>query len=130
GLGGTFSYFRLGKELRKQAILDGKDLPSYEALACYVFFTATGEEFQPKKMKPPFVGTSHDRDVFLIYKQDIEKLKDMALNLDLARLIAKRSKRRKLVFAPTKYLDQDYLDRLGIEFCQLPFEIYERAQGK
>ena len=53
GLDGTFSYFRLGKELRKQAILDGKDLPSYDALAGYVFFTATGEEFQPKKMKPP-----------------------------------------------------------------------------
>jgi adenine-specific DNA-methyltransferase len=130
GLGGTFSYFRLGKELRKQAILDGKDLPSYEALAGYVFFTAAGEEFAPQKMKPPFIGTSRDRDVFLIYERDMEKLKDMALNLDLARAIAKHSDRRKLVFAPTKYLDQDYLDRLGIEFCQLPFEIYQRAQGK
>lgn len=130
GLGGMFSYFRLGNELRKQAILDGKDLPSYEALAGYVFFTATGEEFQLKKMKPPFIGTRRDRDVFLIYEQDMEKLKDMSLNLDLARTIAKRSDRKKLVFAPTKYLDQDYLDRLGVEFCQLPFEIYQRAQGK
>lgn len=130
GLGGTFSYFRLGRELRKQAILDGKDLPSFEALAGYVFFTATGEEFQPKKMKPPYIGTSRDRDVYLVYEQDIEKLKDMALNLDLARSISTRGDRRKLVFAPTKYLDQDYLDRLGIEFCQLPFEIYQRAQGK
>jgi DNA modification methylase len=128
GLGGTFSYFKLGKELQKQAILDGKDLPSFEAPAGYVFFTATGEEFQPKKMKPPFIGASRDRDVFLIYEQDIEKLKDMALNLELARSIAKRSERKALVFAPTKYLDQDYLDRLGIEFCQLPFEIYQRAQ--
>ncbi len=33
GLGGTFSYFKLGRELEKQAILDGKDLPGYEALA-------------------------------------------------------------------------------------------------
>jgi len=54
----------------------------------------------------------------------------MALNLELARSIAKRSDRKKLVFAPPKYLDQDYLDRLNIEFCQLPFEIYQRAQGK
>jgi len=130
GLGGTFSYFRLGKELRKQAILDGKDLPGYEALAGYVFFTATGEEFQPKKMKSPFIGTSRDRDVFLIYEPDMAKLKDLALNLELARSIAKHSNRRKLVFAPTKYLDQDYLDRLSIEFCQLPFEIYQRALGK
>jgi adenine-specific DNA-methyltransferase len=129
GLGGTFSYFRLGKELRKQAILDGKDLPSYEALAGYVFFTATGDEFEPKKMKPPFIGASRDRDVFLIYEQDIEKLKDMALNLDLARKLGK-AERKKLVFAPTKYLDQEYLDRLNIEFCQLPFEIYQRATKK
>jgi len=129
GLGGTFSYFRLGKELRKQAILDGKDLPSYEALAGYVFFTATGDEFEPKKMNPPFIGTSRDRDVFLIYEQDIEKLKDMALNLDLARKLGK-AERKKLVFAPTKYLDQEYLDRLNIEFCQLPFEIYQRATKK
>lgn len=126
GLAGTFSYFRLGKELRKQAILDGKDLPSYEALAGYVFFTATGDEFEPKKMKPPFIGASRDRDVFLIYEQDVEKLKDMALNLDLARKLGK-AERKKLVFAPTKYLDQEYLDRLNIEFCQLPFEIYQRA---
>lgn len=129
GLGGTFSYFRLGKELRKQAILDGKDLPSYEALAGYVFFTATGDEFEPKKMKPPFIGASRDRDVFLIYEQDVEKLKDMALNLDLARKLGK-AERKKLVFAPTKYLDQEYLDRLNIEFCQLPFEIYQRATKK
>jgi adenine-specific DNA-methyltransferase len=130
GLGGTFSYFRLGKELNKQAILDGKDLPSYEALAGYVFFTATGEQCEPKKVKAPFIGTSRDRDVFLIYEPDLETLKDLALNLDLARAIARRSDRKKLVFAPTRYLDQDYLERLNIEFCQLPFEIYLRAQGK
>jgi adenine-specific DNA-methyltransferase len=104
-------------------------LPSYEALAGYVFFTATGDEFESKKMKPPFIGASRDRDVFLIYEQDIEKLKDMALNLDLARKLGK-AERKKLVFAPTKYLDQEYLDRLNIEFCQLPFEIYQRATKK
>ena len=42
----------------------------------------------------------------------------------------KHSERKSLVFAPTKYLDQDYLDHFDIEFCQLPFEIYQRAQGK
>ena len=59
---------------------------------------------------------------------DIEKLKDMALNLDLARKLGK-AERKKLVFAP-KYLDQEYFDRLNIEFCQLPFEIYQRATKK
>ena len=65
-----------------------------------------------------FIGASRDRDVFLIYEEDIEKLKDLALNLELARKLGK-AERKKLVFAPTKYLDQEYLDRLNIEFCQV-----------
>jgi adenine-specific DNA-methyltransferase len=129
GLGGSFSYFRLGKEFHKQAMLDGRELPSYQTLAGYVFFTATGEEFEPKKLKAKewFIGTSRERDVFLIYNPDVEKLKDMALNLDQARRIAGYSDRRKLVFAPTKYLDQEHLDYYRIDFCQLPFEIYQVA---
>ncbi len=129
GLGSSFSYFRLGNELQRQAILDGKDLPAYEALAGYIFFTATGQEFDAKKVRKSkwFIGSSRERDVFLMYTADIEKLKNLALQLDVAEKIAAHSDRRKLVFAPTKYLDQDYLDRLGIDFCQLPFEIYKKV---
>jgi adenine-specific DNA-methyltransferase len=132
GLGGTFSYFKLGRELEKQAILDGKDLPGYEALAGYVFWTATGEEFQPNKVKRKewFIGESREYAVFLIYDDDLEKLKDMALTLDIARALPEVKGKRKLVFAPTKYLDDDFLTRLRIEFCQLPFEIYEAAEEK
>ena len=36
--------------------------------------------------------------------------------------------RRKLVFAPTKYLDQDFLHQLRIDFQQLPFQIYEAIE--
>lgn len=132
GLGGTFSYFRLGRELEKQAILDGKDLPGYEALAGYVFWTATGEEFQPKKVKRKqwFIGESREYDVFLIYDEKLETLKDMALTLDVAKALPDVSGKPKLVFAPTKYLDQDFLDRCRITFCQLPFEIYQAAETK
>ncbi len=127
GLGGTFSYFKLGKALEKQAILDGGDLPDYETLAAYIFFTATGEEFEPKQVKRKewFIGESRLYDVFLIYEPDVEKLKDLALNLDLARNLPSVSGKQKLVFAPTKYLDQEFLDRLRISFSQLPYEIYE-----
>jgi len=61
---------------------------------------------------------------------DLEKLKDMALTLDIARALPEVKNRRKLVFAPTKYLDDDFLTRLRIEFCQLPFEIYDAAEEK
>jgi adenine-specific DNA-methyltransferase len=132
GLGGTFSYYRLGREMEKQAILDGKDLPGYEALAGYVFWTATGEEFQPKKMKRKqwFIGESREYTVFLLYDDNLETLKDMALTLDIAKSLPNAGGKRKLVFAPTKYLDDDFLHRLRIEFCQLPFEIYQVAEKK
>jgi adenine-specific DNA-methyltransferase len=132
GLGGRLSYFKLGRELEKQAILDGKDLPSYEALAGYVFWTATGEEFQPKKVKRKqwFIGESREYAVFLIYDDDIEKLKDMALTLDVARELPGAAKKQKLVFAPTEYLGERFLVDLRIKFCQLPFEIYEAAEAK
>ena len=126
GLGGTFSYFRLGRPMRQQSILDGSNLPSYEKLAGYVFFTATGEEFEPEKIRKKtwFIGRSRLYDVFLIYEADMQKLKDMALTLDVARKLP-RGKRNKLVFAPTKYLDQEFLYRYRITFQQLPFQIYE-----
>ncbi len=126
GLGGTFSYFRLGRPMRQQSILDGSNLPSYEKLAGYVFFTATGEEFEPEKIRKKtwFIGRSRLYDVFLIYEADMGKLKDMALTLDVARKLP-RGKRNKLVFAPTKYLDQEFLYRYRITFQQLPFQIYE-----
>jgi adenine-specific DNA-methyltransferase len=130
GLGGTFSYFELGKAMRQESLLDGTNLPSYEALAGYVYFTATGEEWNPKVLKrgSGFIGESRLYDVFLIYEPDVEKLKDMALTLDLARNLPSVSGKNKLVFAPTKYLDQEFLDRYRITFCQLPFQIYKAVE--
>ena len=126
GLGGTFSYFKLGKAMRKESMLDRDKLPSYERLAAYIFFTATGEEFDAAKMRPErhFIGRSRNYDVFLIYTDDFEQLKDLALTMDVARKFS-RVERPKLVFAPTKYLDQEFLHQYGITFQQLPFEIYE-----
>jgi adenine-specific DNA-methyltransferase len=36
-----------------------------------------------------------------------------------------RHGKKRLVFAPMKYLDTDTLERYRIEYCQLPFEIYK-----
>ena len=129
GLGGAFSYFKLGGALRKESMLHPDKLPSYGRLAAYIFFTATGEEFDAGKMQPErwFIGKSRNYDLFLIYSDDFEQLKDMALTLDAARKLS-RSKREKLVFAPTKYVDQEFLHRFRITFQQLPFEIYETVE--
>ena len=126
GLGGAFSYFRLGRPLRRESMLERGKLPPYETLASYIFFTATGEEIVPAKINKDrwFIGRGSSYDVYLIYDQDVDVLKNLALTADTARKLS-RANRDKLVFAPTKYVDPDLLHRRRITFSQLPFEIYE-----
>ncbi len=127
GLGGTFSYFDLGDAIEMESLLAGKTLPSYEELGRYLFYTATGEEFKPDALDESanYVGKTEQFDVYMYYKPDLEYLKTTALTLDTAReLREKAGNRPLLVFAPTKYVEQQTLDELNITFCQLPFEIY------
>ena len=127
GFGGSFSYYELGKPVDYDGILSGKKLPSYKDLARYVFYTATGEEFDPKNIdeKKNFIGESNHYEVYLIYKPEIEFLRSSALTLDKAKSLGKYKKKTRLVFAPTKFLDQEHLSAMNIEFAQLPFEIYK-----
>lgn len=61
-----------------------------------------------------------------LYPQpDLEYLKNTALTLDRAKALGSSQGKKRLVFAPTKYLDQEHLDKLRIDFAQLPFEIYK-----
>lgn len=133
GLGGTFSYFELGEPIEMESILEGNKLPTYLELARYIFYTATGEEFKDKVVDEGkhFVGESSQYEVYLFYKPDIEYLKSTALTLDVAKNLGPYNGKTRLVFAPSKYLDlNDYelIERhgiRGIEYCQLPFEIYK-----
>jgi adenine-specific DNA-methyltransferase len=110
--------------------LDGDGLPSFKELARYVFYTATGEEFDETAIneKDNFIGESKEYLVYLIYKPDMEYLKSTALTLERAKKLGPYKNKKRLVFAPSKYLDQDHLDELRIDFAQLPFEIYKLAK--
>lgn len=128
GLGGTFSYFELGDPIETEGLLNGKKLPSYLELARYVYYTATGNEFDENKLDESkhFIGPSKHYDVYMLYKPDLEYLKQTALTLNMARkLRANAGDKQLLVFAPTKYVEPQELDELRIDFCQLPFEIYK-----
>ncbi len=132
GLGGTFSYFDLGTPIEISSILSGESMPSYLELARYLYYTATGEEFNEPNIDESrgFIGTSSQYDIYMLYKPDIEYLKQTALTLDLARELREKSGHRSLlVFAPTKYVETSELDNLKITFCQLPFELYKVNHG-
>lgn len=127
GTGGTFSYFELGEPIEMESILRGENLPSYEEFAKYLFYTATGEEFDPSQIneKTNYIGTSKDYEIYLFYKPDIEYLKSTVLTLDRAKSLGKHKGKKRLVFAPAKFVDNHTLTDLRIEFSQLPFEIYK-----
>ncbi len=126
GLKGTFSYFELGPAIEMEDILKGDKLPEYEELARYVFYTATGDEFNPAKVdrERNFIGETSEYEVYLFYKPDLNYLKNTALDLDTAKSLGDYKGKTRLVFAPMKYLDPEFLQEYRIEYCQLPFEIY------
>jgi len=130
GLGGSFTFVEVGHPMQLETLLKAEKLPSYEDLASYIFYTATGEDFDARRInrKTGFIGESAQYDVYLQYEPDLNFLKSTALTLDMARSLPKGSGKRRLVFAPTKYLDSIHLDQHRIEFCQLPFEIYKAAK--
>jgi adenine-specific DNA-methyltransferase len=133
GLGSSVSFFELGEPIEMESILEGKRFPTYLDLARYVFYTATGEEFLPELVNENkhFIGESKDYEVYLFYKPDLDYLKSTALTLEVAKALGDYTGKKKLVFAPTKYLDLNDSELLAkhglkdIEYCQLPFEIYK-----
>jgi adenine-specific DNA-methyltransferase len=125
-LGGTFSYFELGPTIEMESILQGKNLPSYEEFARYIFYTATGEEFNEKKINSTtgFIGDTKNYELYMFYKPDVEWLKRNALTLDGVKAMPKFKGKQRLVFAPAKYVDDYTCLENRIDFCQLPYEIY------
>ena len=134
GLGGSFTYCDLGEAFDVDKILTGENLPSYTALAAYVFYTVTGQslEFEAKQSANFFIGETDLFEVYLIYKDDLAYLRnnDSALNQEKLDIIAAhnpKSTKQKIVFATAKYMSQDALKPHNIVFCQIPYAIHKIA---
>jgi adenine-specific DNA-methyltransferase len=129
GLGGTFSYFKLGEAVDPSRMLEGKGLPRYEQLASYVFHTATGQPFDAVKIdrRRHLIGSTNDYDIHLLYEPDMKTLKELSLNLDTLKELGPAKTKTRLVFAPAKYLDRDQMAENKVEFAQLPFELFRRV---
>lgn len=109
-----------------ESLLSGKNLPSFKEFARYLFYTATGEEFDDKAIREEtgFIGASRNYEVYMFYKPDLEWLKKNALTLDLCKSLPAYTGKQRLVFAPAKYVDDYTLQEHRIDFSQLPYEIY------
>lgn len=131
-LDGSFTFCELGKEINIENLLKGGELPDYDELARYAFFTSTGQTLDKVKQGADyFVGETEQYRVHVIYKPDSAFLRsgESALNADLAASISKsRGKKTALVFATHKFMGQKELTEMGVTYCQLPYAIH-RVMG-
>lgn len=130
GIGGSFTYCTLGEPIQIESLLTGEAMPSFDALARYVFYTATGQSLETvaKASADGFIGETDLFRIHLFYRPDSEWLRsnEAALNADKVVAIANNNatKKRTIVFAVAKFMSQKDLTEKRIEFCQLPYAIH------
>jgi adenine-specific DNA-methyltransferase len=130
GIGGSFTYCTLGEPIQIESLLTGEGMPSFEALARYVFYTATGKSLESvaKASVDGFIGETELFRIHLFYQPDSAWLRsnDAALNSEKVKTILGNnpSRKRTLVFAVAKFMSQKELTAQRIEFCQLPYAIH------
>lgn len=130
GTGGSFTYCTLGEAIQVDSLLTGEGMPSFEALARYVFYTATGQSLDvvAKRSVDGFIGETDLFRIHLFYQPEVEWLRsnEAALNSEKVEAIkaGSNSKKRTVVFAVAKFMSQKELTKSRIEFCQLPYAVH------
>jgi len=97
GLGGSFTYARVGSALFGEYRDWGKQLPGYEDLAKYIFYTETSRDFDRKTMneKSGKIGEHHGTSYYLLYTPDGQQ--DRRLDMEWLKGLDKTEKNRNLV---------------------------------
>lgn len=131
GYDSGFKYFRLGIPLDAETMLAGQ-LPTYNQFAKYVYYLCTGENLEAEnkiKEKDFYVGEYGKQAIYLVYKQDYETLTRLALNLTLAEKIKEQQPgKKRIVYAPSCFLDEEYLTDNQIEYVGIPYNLFQRNQ--
>lgn len=115
GLGGSFSYLRLGEPLFNEYRDLGDRLPTYEEVAKYVFYTETSRDFDPQAVNRETgkIGEHNGASYYLLYTPN--ETDDQACDLTWLKQVGAADKNRKLVVYCEKiWLHQD--DLLKYEF--------------
>ena len=54
----------------------------------------------------------------------------MALNLDIAeKIIADQPDKKRIVYAPACFLDEEYMEANQIEFVSIPYNLFQRKSS-
>ena len=103
GLGGSFTYARLGPRLFDEYRDLGGNLPAFEELAKYIFYTETSHEFDAGAIveKTGRIGEHRGTAYYLLYTPD--PTSDLALDTDWLKEVGAKEKCRKLVVYCEKF---------------------------
>lgn len=135
GLGGSFTVVKLGEALHLNTLFLEKDLPSYEALASYLFYHTTNQALSNvTENASHYIGKTENYKLYLIYSADKEKLKhhDYALSRSKLEQILKDCDNgyQALIYAVTIYVDNKSIKSLMEKekytkkpiICQIPYQ--------
>jgi adenine-specific DNA-methyltransferase len=97
GLGGSFSAVRLGAALFTEYRDLGRNLPEFEELAKYIFYTETSGDFERQGIneKTGKIGEYKGASYYLLYTPDGKK--DRALDMEWLASLDKAEKNRRIV---------------------------------
>jgi DNA modification methylase len=97
GLGGSFTYARLGPRLFGEYRELGDNLPAYDELAKYIFYTETSREFDARaaREKTGRIGEDNQTAYYLLYTPDPKS--DRALDMVWLKQVAEKEPCRNLV---------------------------------
>jgi DNA modification methylase len=125
GLGGEFTYARVGKMLFDQFrnFPDGA-YPSYEELARYIFYTETSRSYDPKGMNPQTgkIGEHGKWSYYLLYTPNGDA--DSALTKEWLEEVSKQDTNAKVVYCEKIWVRRDELAALGnVRAMVIPFNL-------
>ncbi len=129
GYSSGFKYLRVGMPIDPDSMLNGT-LPTYEQFAQYVYYLCFGENIADSTkidQSQHFVGIKGQQAVFLIYDKDFDNLARKALNLRIAeQIVSFLPNTRRIVYAPSCFLDEEYMEAMQIEFVSIPYNLFQR----
>jgi adenine-specific DNA-methyltransferase len=116
GLGGSFTYARVGAPLFREYRDLGKELPRFEELAKYVFYTETSRDFDRKAIneKTGKIGEDKGTAYYLLYTP--KEKEDRALDMRWLKAVDKTEKSRNLVvYCEKVWIHRDDLAKFEAE---------------
>jgi adenine-specific DNA-methyltransferase len=113
GMGGTFTFARVGPMLFNEYRDLGSRLPTFEEIARYIFFTETSQNFDPKQVdaKTGRIGEWKGTSYYLLYTPN--RKEDRALDkVFIADVLAKDKSSRKVVYCEKVWVHREDLAEL------------------